>query len=149
MKHGDHKFPPFAEFVRFITEMAEVQCLPVLCNLDLDSSAKDDKNRVSKESYGNRRNKEVTTLITRTRERSSRSPVERNESCYWCGHHMLHDLNSCDEFSKKPLRERRQFIITKGLCLRCLTHGHMAKENKCQSPPPCTRLQADALDLLT
>ena len=36
---------------------------------------------------------------------------------------------------KKPRNERIHFIIGKGLCLKCLTHGHMAKENKCESVP--------------
>ena len=39
------KFPPFAEFVKFVTEIAEVQCLPVLTNLDTSLSAREDKNR--------------------------------------------------------------------------------------------------------
>ena len=33
LKNGDSKFPPFSEFVRFVTEIAEVQCLPVLSSL--------------------------------------------------------------------------------------------------------------------
>ena len=32
-KHGDSKFPPFSEFVKFVTEIAEVKCLPVLASL--------------------------------------------------------------------------------------------------------------------
>ena len=40
---------------------------------------------------------------------------------------------------KKPWNERIQFIIRKELCLKCLTHGHMAKENKCESVPSCKK----------
>ena len=40
---------------------------------------------------------------------------------------------------KKPQKEITQFIIRKGLCLKCLTHGHMSKENKCESVPSCAK----------
>jgi hypothetical protein len=29
-KHGDNKFPPFTVFVNFVTQIADIQCLPVL-----------------------------------------------------------------------------------------------------------------------
>lgn len=40
LKNGDNKFPPFSEFVRFVTEIAEVQCLPVLSSLATNECVK-------------------------------------------------------------------------------------------------------------
>lgn len=48
-KHWDNKFPPFTEFGKFVTEIAEVQCLHVLTNLETSFSAREDKNRGYKE----------------------------------------------------------------------------------------------------
>ena len=33
LKHGDTKFPPFTIFVNFVTEIADIQCLPVLSDV--------------------------------------------------------------------------------------------------------------------
>ena len=62
----------------------------------------------------------------------------KKKACYWCGN-ASHELEMCQEFVKKPTNERTQFIIRKGLCLRCLIHGHMAKENKCERVLKCAR----------
>ena len=62
----------------------------------------------------------------------------KKRACHWCGN-TAYQIETCQEFVKKPINERIQFIITKGLCLRCLTHGHMAKGKKCQRVPSCTK----------
>lgn len=38
-----------------------------------------------------------------------------------------------------PINKRAQFIITKRLCLCCLTHSHMVREKKCQNVPSCVK----------
>ena len=129
-KHGDNKFPPFAEFVKFVSEIAEVQCLPVLTNLDTSFSAREDKNRGFRRRNGSRINQEANSLATGAKEKLS-SHLEcgkngKKRACHWCGN-TAHEIETCQEFVKKPINERTQFIIRKGLCLRCLTHGHMAK----------------------
>ena len=134
--HGDNKFPPFAKFVKFVTEIAEVQCLPVLTNLDSSFAAKEEKNRFFKGRKGNRRNKEANSLVTGAKEKLPDRTSGKKEVCLWCGH-ASHQLELCQEFAKKPMNERTQFIIRKGLCLRCLKHGHMAKEKKCEKVLSC------------
>ena len=49
----------------------------------------------------------------------------KKRACHWCGN-TAHEIETCQEFVKKPMKERTQFFIRKGLCLCCLTHGHMA-----------------------
>ena len=137
IKHGDSKFPPFSEFVKFVAETAEIQCLPVLTNLDTNRFTKDIKARNPKTRFGNRKGDDANTLATG----ANKGPTpkdERKAACLCCGYRS-HDLDSCRDFMKKPRNERIQFIIRKGLCLKCLTHGHIANENKCESVPSCKK----------
>ena len=60
----------------------------------------------------------------------------KKRACHWCGR-TTHEIGTCQEFVNKPINERTQFIIRKGRFLRCLTHGHMAKEKKCERVPSC------------
>ncbi|XP_020617947.1 uncharacterized protein LOC110055866 [Orbicella faveolata] len=141
-KHGDNKFPPFVEFVRYVTEISEVQCLPVLTNLDTTFSAREDKNRGFRKRNGSRRNQEAHSLATGVKEKlPNHTECGKNgkkRACLWCGN-TTHEMETCQECVKKPINERAQFIIRKGLCLRCLTHGHMAKEKKCEKVPSCAK----------
>ena len=41
--HGDNKFPPFGDFVKFVADNADVQCLPVLVGLNAGKPMKDGK----------------------------------------------------------------------------------------------------------
>ena len=41
-----------------------------------------------------------------------------------------HDLDTCPEFVKKTIRERKQFPSAKGLCFGCLQHCHLSKDCK-------------------
>ena len=47
---------------------------------------------------------------------------------------------------KKPRKVITQFIIRKGL--KCLTHGHMSKENKCENVPSCAKCNQPHLTCL-
>ena len=134
VKHGDSKFPPFANFVQFVNEIAEVQCLPVLSGLDISKQTRDDSKTV-KERIGNRRSNGARTFSTEAKETSAPHKEGRAKACHWCD--LPHDLNSCKEFMTRPIKERTRHIIKKGLCLRCLEYGHMAKENKCTSVNNC------------
>ena len=39
-----------------------------------------------------------------------------------------HDLDACREFLKKDDEDRRSFVRKKGICYRCLKHGHIAAD---------------------
>ena len=66
-KYGENKFPPFSEFVKFVTEIAEVQCLPVLTNLDSSFSVKEEKKR-NFQRNGNRKSKDANSLATQVKD---------------------------------------------------------------------------------
>ena len=107
-KHGDNKFTPFAEFVKFVTETAEVQCLPVLTNLDTSLSAREDKNKSFKRRNGSRRNQEANSLATGLKEKlpshmeSGKNAKKR--ACHWCGN-TTHGIGTCQEFEQTHQRE--------------------------------------------
>ena len=130
-KHGDNKFPPFSAFVQFVIEIAEVQCLPVLTGVEANSQ--DVKNQRGNPSY---RGKNKRNVLATGAEEQPGTDKERNaKPCAWCK--GTHNLDTCRECLKTPLKERILFLIKKGLCLRCLEHGHMAKENKCKTKIVC------------
>ena len=82
-----------------------------------------------------RKSYKAGTLSTNVGETDARKKTT-NQPCAWCK--KQHDLDSCQEFLRKPLKDRILFLIRSGLCLRCLEHGHMAKENKCTTRRRCT-----------
>ena len=128
---GDNKFPPFSAFVQFVIEIAEVQCLPVLTGVEANSQ--DVKNQRGNPSY---RGKNKRNVLATGAEEQPGTDKERNaKPCAWCK--GTHNLDTCRECLKTPLKERILFLIKKGLCLRCLEHGHMAKENKCKTKIVC------------
>ena len=68
MKYGDNKFPPFSEFAYFVTDIAEVKCLPVLASLGTNASVKESKPRICKGKTRPRRNNESSALATKVKE---------------------------------------------------------------------------------
>ena len=62
----------------------------------------------------------------------------KKRACHCCGN-TAHEIEVCQEFVMKPMNKRAQFIITKGLCLCCLTHAHTKKEKDCEKVPSCTK----------
>ena len=76
-----------------------------------------------------RRTNFATDLSKKKATRGNSLPV----SCTLCS--KAHHLDECDEFLKKPLGERRDFIKEKGLCFGCDSSEHIAK--LCRSRRSC------------
>ena len=45
LKHADTKFPPLTAFVNFVTEIADIQCLPVLSDGEFNKREREDRNK--------------------------------------------------------------------------------------------------------
>ena len=63
------------------------------------------------------------------------------EQCSLCK--GIHPLTKCQEFKKKRVEERREFVKTKGLCFGCLKSGHLSSScrfrltcEECGKPHP-------------
>ena len=135
LKHGDTKFPPFTVFVNFVTEIAEIQCLPVLSDVEVNKQEREDRNKNRRRGPGHGGRFHVNSLLTDVTNSSATSKKTTSKPCARC--RGPHDLNTCQELLRVPLKERLSFLIRKGFCLRCLEHGHMAKENKCTARLKC------------
>ena len=134
-RHGDNKFPPFSAFVNFVAEIADVQCLPVLSDVEVNKQEREDKSRNRRRGPGHGGRTPINSLLTGARETSASPKKPNGKPCPWCK--GSHDLSTCQELLKVPYKERLSFLIKKGFCLRCLEHGHMAKENKCTTRLKC------------
>ncbi|XP_053389065.1 uncharacterized protein LOC128552083 [Mercenaria mercenaria] len=53
--------------------------------------------------------------------------------CVYCS--AEHSLNSCQDITKQPLKERYQFLRSKGLCFGCLKPGH--QKSNCNRKMEC------------
>ena len=135
LKHGDTKFPPFTVFVNFVTEIAEIQCLPVLSDVEVNKQEREDRNKNRRRGPGHGGRLHVNSLLTDVTDSSATSKKTTSKPCARC--RGPHDLNTCQELLRVSLKERLSFLIKKGFCLRCLEHGHMAKENKCTARLKC------------
>ena len=135
LKHGDTKFPPFAIFVNFVTEIADIQCLPVLSDVEFNKREREDRNKNRRRGPGYGGKFHVNSLLTDVSDSSATSKKTTSKPCARC--RGSHDLSTCQELLKIPLKERLSFLIKKGFCLRCLEHGHMSKENKCTARLEC------------
>ena len=134
-KHGDSKYPPFSAFANFVTEIADVQCLPVLSELEVNKQEREDRRGNRRRGPGQGLQLPVNSLLKDVRQPSNIPEKTDKKPCAWCK--QPHVLNACQELLKVPIKERLSFLIKKGLCLRCLEHGHMAKENKCKARLKC------------
>ena len=118
-----HSYPSFSEFCLFVNKEADIICNPILCSLQ---ETEDERIKPAKKIHVQR------TFTTGSQE--------DRENCYLCKkyHHALED---CRVFKNKSFEERREFIITNGICFSCLKKGHISKQclqrlscSKCRKP---------------
>ena len=98
-------YPPFTEFVGFLSREADIACDPVTRLL-----AKVDNGKRVTQPHG-----------------STLSTVQ--EQCTFC-QNTNHHLEKCFKFRDKTAQEKEAFIKQKGICFGCLTPGHMSKACK-------------------
>lgn len=147
-------FPPFSEFVKFVVREADIACDPTLSSLSPHKGQTDSSNIAQEgKRYGRPRpfqgrpigvNTFVTSSTWRTPEKKGSS---NTKSCALCN--KPHNLDTCYEFMKKPISDRKDFASIKGLCFGCLEYGHLSKDcpkrstcNVCKKPHP-TSLHGD------
>ncbi|CAB4023383.1 Hypothetical predicted protein [Paramuricea clavata] len=85
--------------------------------------SKDDDSKVTKKSRN--------TLLTKSKDddpndhETTKDEGPAVNSCILCK--GAHKLNSCQEFCKKDVKERKEFTKSQGLCFGCLKQGHVSK----------------------
>jgi len=147
-------FPPFSEFVKFVVREADRACDPALSSLPAHKGQADGNNNLH---AGKRSGKlrpfqrgplDVNTFATSSMLKNpERKASSGSKTCALCN--KPHNIDTCYEFLKKPISDRKAFASTKGLCFGCLEHGHLSKDcpkrsmcNVCKKSHP-TSLHGD------
>ena len=148
-KVAEHKikhktFPSFEVFVSFIDFEAEMACDPVTSVQSLKSRESKTRDAKAKDF----KVKDFKTKDTKPKEGTSRTVLNTSvkndepkadtpKSCLLCKEN--HQLDECKKFLKKTTTEKKEVIKKNGLCLGCLTPGHMIKT--CRIRKSCTKCE--------
>ena len=131
-KEEKKTFPPFSEFVKFLISVSNIACdlvsLQIGRNNEDSKRARDPKkhNPLFKLRSSMEHNKRK--FATRSEERDEKDEKSENIQCHVCKQN--HNLNSCKQFCKMDINERKKFVTDKGLCYGCLGNGHVSKNCK-------------------
>ena len=131
-KEERSQFPPYKEFVEFVTKEATIACDPVTSLQSLKEVSDGQKShrmpsRQDKGSYGSR------TFFQEVQEKDKKSHEMTRVLCALCN--KPHELDDCRAFLNKPLVDRKSFVNEKGLCFACLQGGHISR--KCKHRKKC------------
>ena len=114
-------YPPFSEFVRFLTKEARVACGPV--------TEQEETPSVEKRTPARRH-----TGPDRARVFLATTTDSKKPKCVTCDGD--HQVDECDMFNKMGLPEKNDVVMKHGLCRGCLQTGHIwrtcKKRKKCE-----------------
>lgn len=130
----------FRDFVKFVKEESDLANDPIF---SLDALKRERKlhekpdNKFSKSRFGNQ-SKAGSSFVTNTEQNeqfsrhfvSSRQEVPKCPSCS-----KAHHLEKCPEFKGKTLEQRRDVVLSQGLCFGCFKKGHLS--SGCRSRMKC------------
>ena len=108
-------FPPFFEFVKFLSREADIACDPVISFQSLredDNKKPNDDDGCSKTKFGYRRRAFGSSFFTNKGNKTAGTTCRLCKGC--------HDLDKCEEFKKKDIPSRKEYASTNGLCFACL-----------------------------
>ncbi|KAK3085303.1 hypothetical protein FSP39_001304 [Pinctada imbricata] len=145
-KDDKGEFPPFKEFVDFLSKEAKIATDPITSLQSVKSGqgqSVDDKTsdkrpkRGQWRSYGRDGSQSLLTGADDGQISNvlvaSKKDDKRKESCILCEGN--HQLDYCKQFLERDLKDRKEYIRTNGLCFGCLRSGHLSK--KCRSRKRC------------
>ncbi|XP_056014066.1 uncharacterized protein LOC125674154 [Ostrea edulis] len=100
-------FPPFPVFVKFIQDTAKTRNDP---SFQFDRSEK-------MSSSSSVPKKTSTVVVKKTETTSNTANLDDSQLCPL--HKTRHLLNECSAFRRKPLEERKKFVLSNGICFKC------------------------------
>ena len=115
----------FCELVHFITRESKLLNMPVFGAIK-GPQVKPDLSKSDSRQFRKLPARTATTMATETIQKD-KSGGARNLSCPCCNRRN-HSLDDCFAFKGKSYEERRNFILTNGLCFGCLQRGHLSKQ---------------------
>lgn len=153
MKKNCGRVVTFRDLVKFVESEADLATDPVFS----PDVLKSERNRSFEKDKNPKYPPNSNSLLTATsdpQKSSSPTPDSRISSpsiiCPACS--KPHILSDCNEFKKRAVKERLDFVQSEGLCFGCLKKGHYSKNcrkrltcQKCKRPHP-TILHYDSQD---
>ena len=117
----------FEEFSQFVREQAELATDPVFSEENVSKPHHVDRDKDALLKFRGRSFKrgKGTSFVTGLKQEDSK---QRTLVCVLCNN--PHNLDECDQFLKKSLSERREFVMEKKLCFGCFSNQHIAKHCK-------------------
>ena len=130
-KNGEYTFNDLVEFVQ---EAAADTTHPVFSHealiskrREIQNDGKQNDKKFDKRKYGS------FSAYKKSEQGHGNGIVTKGQDvCPLCD--KQHKLEVCDEFLKKKVKERTEFVKSKGLCFSCLQQGHVAKCRTCKKP---------------
>ena len=146
-KSAKGRIADFEEFSQFVREQAELATDPVFSEESVSKPREDEKGKGTHLKFGRRsvnKRKEIILATGLNQGNINR----RTLVCPLCN--KPHNLNECEQFLKKTLIERREFVVEKKLCFGCFSDQHIAKNCKerqtcktCNKPHPTSLHNTD------
>ena len=114
-------FPPFSEFLKFLSREADIACDPVVSSQSLkdDNKKPNDNDGQMKTKFGYQRRAFGSSFFANKGNKTS------GRTCRLCK--GRHDLDKCEEFKKKDVPSRKEYASASGLCFGCLEPGHLSR----------------------
>ena len=120
--------PAFADFVSFVKTEVGIAMDPIFSREALNRVVEPDRSR--KDKYINKpkvagdrlRPSSYVSSHATAIDTNTRITAETNLVCQLC--RKVHDLDDCQEYLKKNIQERREFLKEKGFCFACYGTGH-------------------------
>ncbi|CAG2239905.1 unnamed protein product [Mytilus edulis] len=125
-EYHSSSYPPFEVFEIFLRKIARMKNDPSFIYEDTGiNSAK-----VHNMTKPKQRQQQNVSVLKTDLPVTKNQQYTRNTSDTVCPlHNTNHTLNKCRQFRLKPIRERQDFLKSKGLCYRCCGQkGHLARD---------------------
>ena len=119
-KEKNRSFPPFSEFVKYLVTESNIACDPV----NMYKFNKEDDPKKTKRPPLNVKNDQTREGLRRRNTLLTGSQENDQPTCALCN--GQHDLDSCQEFCAKDIKDRKEYAKAKGLCFGCLKVGHVS-----------------------
>ena len=145
----------FSELVEFIDRQAKIVMDPLFGSMSESHATKQGKEKKDMlvKKGGQKGNSSFATGVEAPQEEKEQevtvkkvTNVALQKPCVYC--HNKHTLTECRKLKERPLKDRLDFLKSKGLCFGCLFPGHLSKDckrkAKCQT---CLQRHPDLLHM--
>jgi len=116
----------FEEFVEFVRVQADLATDPVFSEGSVSRQATEERDKIFTQPRFVRRTPTRSKGTSFVTDVSKTTKVNQHiTTCVLC--EGSHNVNDCEQFLKKPLTDRRDFVKDKKLCFSCFSDKHISK----------------------